>query len=82
MAEPAGKITSAQLLGLARQLKAKQNTAQEAQALEHLAETGLSEDQQAQLHNLMQDKAKLAQMMGSPQAQALMRKLNGKKQEQ
>ena len=82
MAEPAGKITSAQLLGLARQLKSKQNTAQEAQALEQLAETGLNEDQQAQLHGLMQDKAKLAQMMSSPQAQALMRKLNGKKQEQ
>ena len=80
MAEP--KITQAQLLGLARQLKAKQSTEQEAQALEQLAETGLSEGQQAQLHELMRDKAKLAQMMGSPQAQALMRKLGGKKQEQ
>jgi len=74
MAEHA-KISQAQLLGLARQLKAKQGTAQEADALEHLAETGLSEGQQAQLHDLMQDKAKLAQMLGSPQAQALMRKL-------
>ena len=82
MAEASGKITQAQLLGLARQLKAKQSTGQEAQALEQLAETGLSEGQQAQLHELMRDKAKLAQMMGSPQAQALMRKLGGKKQEQ
>ena len=81
MAEPA-KITPAQLLGLARQLKQTQRTAQEAQALEHLAETGLSEGQQAQLHELMQDKAKLAQMLGSPQAQALMRKLKAEKQEQ
>ena len=78
MAEPA-KITQAQLLGLARQLKRGQSTAQEAQALEHLAETGLSEGQQAQLHALMRDKAKLAQMMGSPQAQALMRKLKQEK---
>ena len=77
MAEPA-KITRAQLLGLAMQLKRGQNTAQEADALEQLAQTGLSEGQQAQLHDLMQDKAKLAQMLGSPQAQALMRKL-GKK---
>jgi len=30
----------------------------------------------------MQDKAKLAQMLGSPQAQALMRKLKAEKQEQ
>ena len=74
MAEPA-KITKTQLLTLARQLKTAQGTAQEAQALETLAQTGLSEGQQAQLHELMQDKAKLAQMMSSPQAQTLMRKL-------
>ena len=73
------KITQAQLLGLARQLKRGQNTAQEADALEQLAQTGLSEGQQAQLHDLMQDKAKLAQMLGSPQAQALMRKLQQEK---
>jgi len=79
MAEHA-KISQAQLLGLARQLKREQGTAQEADALEHLAETGLSEGQQAQLHDLMQDKAKLARMLGSPQAQALMRKLSGGKQ--
>ena len=81
MAEPAGKITQAQLLGLARQLKRGQNTAQEAGALEHLAETGLSEGQQTRLHDLMQDKAKLTQLLQSPQAQALMRKLNGGKKE-
>ena len=79
MAETSGKITPAQLLGLAKQLKRGENTAQEAQALEQLAETGLNEGQQAQLHELMQDKAKLAQMMSSPQAQALMRKLGGAK---
>ena len=75
------KITQAQLLGLARQLKRGQNTAQEADALEQLAQTGLSEGQQAQLHDLMQDKAKLARMLGSPQAQALMRKLGGGKKD-
>ena len=79
MAEPT-KITQAQLLGLARQLKTAQNAAQEAGALEQLAETGLSEGQQAQLHDLMQDKAKLAQMLQSPQARALMRKLGGKQE--
>jgi hypothetical protein len=81
MAEPSGGITKAQLLGLARQLKTAQSTEQEAGALEHLAETGLSEGQQTQLRGLMQDKAKLAQVLGSPQAQALMRKLNGGKKE-
>jgi len=80
MAEPSGKISKAQLLGLARQLKNTQNTAQEAGALEQLAETGLSQGQQAQLHGLMQDKAKLAQVLQSPQAQALMRKFGGKQE--
>jgi len=80
MAEPSGKITQAQLLGLARQLKHGQITGQEAQALEQLTQTGLSTAQQTQLHELMQDKTKLAQVMGSPQAQALMRKLGGGKQ--
>jgi len=80
MAEPSGTISRAQILSMVKQLKAKQNTAQEADALENLAETGLSEGQQAQLHGLMQDKAKLAQMLQSPQAQALMRKLGGKQE--
>ncbi|MCL2494554.1 MAG: hypothetical protein FWE98_02710 [Oscillospiraceae bacterium] len=74
MSEPA-KITKTQLFTLARQLKTAQGTAQEAQALESLAQTGLNEGQQAQLRELMRDKAKLAQMMSSPKAQALMRKL-------
>ena len=81
MAEPSGQITKAQLLTLARQLKATQSTSQEAGALEQLAETGLSEGQQTQLHDLMQDKARLAQMLQSPQAQALMRKLQAGKKE-
>ena len=80
MSEPAGKITPAQLMGLARQLKQGRNADQEAQALEQLAEKGLSEGQQAQLRELMRDKAKLAQLVGSPQAQALMHKLSGGKQ--
>ena len=75
MAEPSGNITQAQLLALAKQLKRGQNTGQEAGALEQLARTGLSEGQQTQLRGLMQDKAKLAQALGSPQAQALLRKL-------
>ena len=81
MSEASGKITPAQLLGLAQQLKRGQNTAREAQALEELAQTGISDDRQAQLHALMQDKAKLAQMLQSPQAQALMQKLNKREPE-
>ena len=81
MAESPNTISKAQILTLARRLKAQQNTAQEAGALEQLAETGLSEGQQAQLHDLMQDKAKLAQMLQSPQAQALMQKLQAGKKE-
>jgi len=80
MAEPSGAISKAQILSLARQLKTAQNTAREADSLEQLAEAGLSEGQQAQLHGLMQDKAKLAQVLQSPQAQALMRKLGGKQE--
>ena len=74
MADPAN-ITPAQLLELAKRLKNKQDTAQEAGALERLAETGLSGEQQTQLHELMQDKAKLAQLLQSPQARALMQRL-------
>jgi len=81
MAEPSGTISKMQILALARRLKSTQNTEQEAGALEQLAETGLSEGQQTQLHDMMQDKAKLAQMLQSPQAQALMRKLQAGKQE-
>ena len=80
MAETSGTITKAQILTMVRQLKATQNTSREAGALEQLAETGLSEGQQAQLHDLMQDKAKLTQVLQSPQAQALMRKLKAGKQ--
>jgi len=80
MAGQATNITAAQLMGLAKQLKQGQKTDQEAQALEKLAQKGLSEGQQAQLHDLMQDKAKMAQLLQSPQAQALMRKLGGKQE--
>lgn len=75
------KITPAQLLKLAKQLKHMQGADQEAGALEQLAQTGISEEQQAKMREVMQDKAKLAQLMQSPQAQALMRKMNGGKQD-
>jgi len=81
MAEPSGTISKAQIFALVRQLKSTQSTVKEADALEQLAETGLSEGQQAQMRDLMQDKARLAQMLQSPQAQALMRKLQAGKQE-
>ena len=71
-------ITAAQLLRMAKQLKAAQGAQQEAAQLEQLAQQGLDEAQQAQLRSVMQDKAKLELLLQSPQAQALMRKLGGK----
>jgi hypothetical protein len=78
MAEQAA-ITPAQLLRMAKQLKAAQGAQLEAAQLEQLAQRGLDDTQQAQLHSVMQDKAKLEQLLQSPQAQALMRKLGGSK---
>jgi len=74
-------VTPAQILRMAKQLKAAQGTAGEATQLEQLAQKGLSDEQQAQLHGLMQDKAKLQELLQSPQAQQLMRKLGGKQAE-
>ncbi|MDR0531463.1 MAG: hypothetical protein LBG83_05300 [Oscillospiraceae bacterium] len=73
------KVTPAQLMQMARQLKGKNGAQEEARQLEQLAQSGLSEGQQAQLHSVMQDKAKLAQLLESPQARALMEKLGGKR---
>jgi len=67
-------INKAQLLQMAQQLKKQQGPQNEAQALEQLAESGISAEQQAQLHEVMRDKAKLKEVMSSPKAQALMRK--------
>ncbi|MDR2753804.1 MAG: hypothetical protein LBB50_05800 [Oscillospiraceae bacterium] len=71
-------ISPAQLLALAKQLKQNQAAAPEAQALEQLAQTGLNDAQQAQLHSVMQDKERLQALLNSPQAQALLQKI-GKK---
>ena len=68
-------ISKMQLMQMALQLKGQQNAQNEAQALEQLAGTGLSDEQQAQLRDVMKDKAKLQQLLSSPQAQELMRKL-------
>ena len=80
MAEP-DKISPAQLMRMAKQLKAAQGAQREAAQMERLAQTGLDEAQQAQLHDIMRDKAKLQQLLQSPQAQELMRKLGGKQAE-
>ena len=72
-----GNISPAQLMRMAKQLQAGQNAQKEAAQLEQLAQQGISEEQQAQLHDLMQDKAKLQALLQSPRAQALMRKLGG-----
>lgn len=69
-------INKMQLLQMAKQLK-RQGPQPETEALERLAEKGLSEEQQAQLRDMMQDKAKLQELMGSPKAQALMKRLGG-----
>lgn len=71
------KITPAQLMQMAKLLKGKQ-VRKEADALEQLAQKGLDEDQQAQLHEVMRDKARLREMLASPQAQELMKKLGSK----
>lgn len=80
---PANNITPSQLLQMARLMKSK-HAGQEAQQLEtqltQLAETGLNEEQQAQLHSAMQDKAKLGQLLNSPQAMALMKMMGGKQE--
>ena len=75
-------INKTQLLQMAQQLKNKQGAQGETEALERLAETGLSEEQQAQLRDVMRDKAKLQQLMSSPKAQALMKKFGGMKPEE
>ena len=75
-------ISKTQLLQLAQQLKNRQEAASETEAIERLAETGLSEEQQTQLRDVMRDKAKLQQLMSSPKAQALMKKLGGMKPEE
>ena len=68
-------INKTQLLQMAQQLRNRQGTQGETETLERLAETGLSEEQQAQLRDVMRDKAKMQQLVGSPKAQALMKKL-------
>jgi len=72
-------FTPAQLLQMARLMKSKQADP-EAQQLERLARTGLSEEQRVQLHSVMQDKAKLAELLNSPQAKELMKIMGGKRE--
>ena len=74
-------ISPIELMRLAKQLKAAQGAQQEAEQLERLAKTGLDGGQQEKLHSLMRDKAKLAELMRSPQALELIKKLGGKKEE-
>ena len=69
-------LSPAQLMQLARQMKAMRMN--QAGQVEQLAQQGISEEQQAQLHEVMRDKAKLSQMLSSPQAQELLQKLGGK----
>ncbi|MCL2531073.1 MAG: hypothetical protein FWE40_02810 [Oscillospiraceae bacterium] len=68
-------INKRQLLQMAQQLKKNQGAQDESQALEKLAETGLSQQQQAQLQELVRDKDRLQQIISSPKAQALMKRL-------
>jgi len=68
-------ISKLQLLQMAQQLKNRQGTGEESQALEQLAQTGLSQQQQTQLKELISDKDRLQQIISSPKAQALMKRL-------
>ncbi|MCL2195924.1 MAG: hypothetical protein FWB76_08250 [Oscillospiraceae bacterium] len=68
-------INKKQLLQMAQQLKNRQGTQDESQALEKLAQTGLSQQQQSQLQELIRDKDRLQQIISSPKAQALIKRL-------
>ena len=68
-------INKLQLLQMAQQLKNRQGTQDESQALGKLAQTGLSQQQQAQLQEIVRDKDRLQQIISSPKAQALMKRL-------
>ena len=81
MEEQPANITPAQLMRMAKQLRSAQGAQLEAAQLEQLAQRGLGEAQQAQLRNVIQDKARLELLLQSPQARALMRKLGGKQAE-
>jgi len=72
-------ISKTQLLQMAQQLRSKQGGQNETEALERLAESGLSEQQQSQLREVMRDKAKMQQLVNSPKAQALIKRLGGVK---
>ncbi|MDR2525401.1 MAG: hypothetical protein LBC83_04300 [Oscillospiraceae bacterium] len=73
------KITPIQLMQMARELKRRQNAGEEAARLDALAQQGLTEEQQEQIHSVMQDKEALQKLLTSPKAQALMKKLGGGK---
>jgi len=68
-------ISKMQLLQMAQQLR-KQGNKSETEALERLAETGLTQEQQTKLQEVMRDKAKMQELMSSPKAQALMKRLS------
>lgn len=74
-------ISKAQLLQMAQQLRNKQGGKNESEALERLAETGLSEEQQSKLREVMGDRAKMQELMDSPKAQALMKRFGLKPRE-
>ena len=81
MAEQEKKLNPLQIMQLAQMLKKNKGGGEQAQALEQLAQTGLNEEQQAQLQDVMRDKDKMQQMLSSPQAQALMKMFGAKKQD-
>jgi hypothetical protein len=72
--EPKMQINPAELMKMAKMLKTREESP-EAQALENLAKTGVTQAQQAQLNAVLADKQKLSQLLDSPQARALMQKL-------
>ncbi|MCL2107064.1 MAG: hypothetical protein FWH26_08430 [Oscillospiraceae bacterium] len=76
MAGQETRLTPLQLMRMAQQIKRGQGV-KEAEQLERLAQTSLSEEQREQLHAVMRDKEKMSQLLASPQAQALMQKLRG-----
>ena len=74
------KVNPAQIMQMARMMRGKNihMNKEEENALNRLAQTGLSEEQQAQFNNVIKDKAKVEQLLSSPQAQELMKRFAGK----
>ncbi|MDR1464368.1 MAG: hypothetical protein LBJ11_03590 [Oscillospiraceae bacterium] len=70
-------LSAAQLMAYVQQLRGSQETAEEANQLQELAQKGISESDQQRVREIMENKEALQKMLASPQAKALLKKLGG-----